>query len=478
MKPTFKTQPGFFYYFRGICLILFVALLYPGCHWGSSTSETSAVPSAYSLQRYSDSQLVVWRKPGTTDQQFKQWFDSIGALGAIDPPLLCKDCDNALMLLTGPGITNYIQHATVSGGSGTGKGGDPSGGDGPIYYSVNYIVDLKDSMLTQNNSNIPQVMTPYKEKNFPDVIVAVFDTGIDPVFLDKNYFYDTTLSSCMGAAANNGWNFSGTPPDNKWQDDYLKRHGTIVSKFIVDQVNATDGNGIKLLPVKIHNKNGESSLFSVLCGFSYAANRGAQIINASFGYYALHQISALTGQATGNILLKEYIKTYLTNKNILLIAAAGNAGPSEETPAFAEITPAGKRNLDSVSFYPASLAGDEELPNVIAVTTVNDGNATNATVSPIQNYSMHVVDIGVSADNGGDYSFADPLSPSNPVIGSSFAAPIVVGRICANYHWFINPGVTPLLTKQNIINVLLQLGLVHNNASLKSEISNGIVMHK
>jgi len=459
------------------CFILLIALYGTGCakitlqhiiNYGEVVAP-SALPAA------PDSQLVVWIKPGSTTQQVDDWIDSVyNHNGKINKPQLCSECDNQLMLLTGPGITSYIQQALASGGPSGNKGGGPSGGDGPIYYSVNYSVDLNDSLppiIKGPYNNAP----PTNSNDLKDITVAVFDTGIDPNYINSQYFYSNdTSTSCFGNTANNGWNFTDAPPDANWFDDFPEKHGTVVSKFVVDEVQSLNGNGIKILPVKIHNYKGQSTLFSVLCGFSYAVNRGAQIINASFGYYTPRPVLATSDEDSCAVLLKEYVKTYLTGHNILLVAAAGNYNDIEEPASFAPVTDSGKRNLDSVSFYPASLASDSDLTNIFAVTTVN-----KISVCRLQNFSANVVDVGVIADDSASYTFQNPLFVSQSALGSSFATPIVIGKICANYHLFINPttGMQDF-SKQNIIRVLTAQGILYSDSLLTSKIKNGIVTQK
>jgi hypothetical protein len=483
MERTFKTQTGFLSFLTGTCLILFIAVVNTGCPKinGGNPNAGYNYPK---ISNYDTNQLVVWLKPNATSGALRFWLDSIRGGKAINTPVLCQNCDNRLMLLTGPGIANFIQQATATGGSGTGQKTPPQGEDSLLYYSVNFDVSFGDTTYAPFLLHGYTPPRPYFAKNFADVTVAVFDTGIDSTFFNPRYFYMGTPPACLGPNATNGWNFSATPPNMNWKDDFLPgRHGTTVSKFIVDQVNAASGNGIKLLPIKIHDSRGKGNLFSVLCGFSYAAERGAQIINASLGYYTYPKAGAAPDQNA--VLLREYVKEYLTKKNILLIAAAGND--------FTNTDP-NKHDLDKVLFYPASLASDTVyLPNVIAVTTVSD---VSGTVSPNQNFSARVVDVGVNADNASDYTFNYPFTApsttgagSGIVNGSSFATPIVTGKICANYHLFVNPSTgtpvfvdpltgVPELNKQNILSILTGQLQTHTNGSLSRKIRGSLVMNK
>jgi len=464
---------------RNFILLCFLFICLTGCRscWEKKSWKSYIQIDSTYRDRPPDpyKQLIVLIRPGPgSDQEFNKWLDEHSASGDIKISFLCQDCDNQLMLLTGPGIETYIAGKTVGGGSGCGspKSCGPSGEDGPLIYSINFAVQFNDSVYNDTSAQSPVTPNPPKSP----VTVAVFDTGVDSFKL-KNYFYRNdshTDTSCLGFQANNGWNF--VAHNNNWADDYPSKHGTKVASFIVDQIKKYAGNNVKILPVKIHDSHGVSDLFSVLCGLAYAANNHAQVINASFGYYAPKPQPGSSNPDSCATLLKEYVRTYLTSKNILLVAAAGNAGPVEDTDTTLHVSSAGLHNLDSVCFYPASLARNHDLPNVIAVTTIDTASES---VSPIQNFSPNVVDIGVQADAivSGFYVFIPPNAPVGmmpTVTGSSFATPIATGTICANYD-LISSGISD---KEQILSILKSNGIVYRNSSFNNLIRNGIIMRR
>lgn len=383
--------------------------------------------------------LIILRKPGTTPAQFNKWLDSIRSkFGDVEVFSVCKGCDSTLFSLTGTGAAAYISQQTASGGNGTKDAGGPSGGDGPVYYSANFSIRTEDSILNNSQGSKPQRPRNPTQRS---VTVAVFDTGLDTTQIPGNLIYKNATESCLGAGSENGWNFAYNTPD--FSDDHAYKHGTVVTGFIMDQVAKYGQNGVRILPVKIHSSTGKSNLFDVLCGFSYAANRGAEIINASFGFYAPRYLKGSNVLDSSAFLLRKYIEEYLVPKNILLVAAAGNISPGIENSLFNSYGPIARRNLDSVSFYPGSLARD--LKNVICVTTVN-----TRTYATTQNFSKNVVDIGVYADDPGVFWFQNPIDPVRTVIGSSFAAPVTTGILCANYNLIEADIQSGLFTKNSL----------------------------
>lgn len=451
-------------------------------------------------------QIIVWYKPGTNNFYLKYWMDSIHKIRGenFQVTVMCNDCDSSLMLLTGPGIKTFIQTGGGGGGSNCANpptqgcsGGGPRGGGDTLYWCVNTSVEFRDS-INIDNQIIPKY--PANGRNLHPagspagddtaITVAVFDTGVDTADI-SSYLYRSNIESCLGNKANNGWNFIGK--NSNVQDDFNSNvgHGKTVARFITNEVNAyanggTDINKVKILPVKTHGANGESDLFSVLCGFAYAQKRGAKIINASFGYYAIKSSGATDDP--GALLLKQYIKYYLTNNNILLIAAAGNKNSIDNDQSLVTLyqnaglpLPLSFRDLDQINFYPASLAADPELPNVIAVTTVDD---TKGEVSPNQNYSKNVVDVGTDDDlditdthGNEDFWFFNPHNADSIVKGSSYATPILTGTICAHYNQIANHVPAPF-NKTDVLNFLLQGTIGHVNSNLTTKLKSGVLFHK
>src|SRR4051794_16304386 len=72
-------------------------------------------------------QLVVWKKPGVTDEAFQKWLrDSFPTAQKS----ICKDCDSSLVLINFPNILSHPTGQTSAAGS-TGHTTRPSGDDGP-----------------------------------------------------------------------------------------------------------------------------------------------------------------------------------------------------------------------------------------------------------------------------------------------------------------------------------------------------------
>jgi len=505
MKPSLTNRQSIMF----VLLAFFVwILVMSGCR--CCTSHTTSwreyiQPDSPGTRPAADpkNQLIVWRKPGyTNDDSFNQWLDKLKQGGSVGINYFCSSCDSSLMMLTGPGVTSYISGQTATGGKGSGGSGI-SGDDGPLYYAANFPVSYPpaylsrlisyDSLKSSDSIGYRAVVGNACEFRGPAVKVAVFDTGIDSSQIIMHPFplYHAPFGGgCIGGALL-GWNFVSWT--SNITDDNAERHGTTVTTFALDQVSMYCGDSIQFLAIKTHARDGSGDLFGVLCGFAYAAKMKVNIVNASFGYYTPRDSPFVNQIDTSATLLGAYVEHYLKRNNILLVAAAGNMDPNERAilasynKKYNNVPDSVLRNLDSVSFYPACLARDSKFANVLAVTTVFGSKS----VSPHQNFSSGVVDVGVNADRVQQdslYLFNNPILRFagsgvrvKTVEGSSFATPIVTGKICTHFYLYKNLFDSGPLNKWKILEILRSQGAVKPAppaSPLYQKISNGNCMNK
>ncbi|MCC6287149.1 MAG: S8 family serine peptidase [Chitinophagaceae bacterium] len=422
------SKPGFFvaHKLKYILLLFIVAIC--GCEGCFKQTKTPPDWTTYLsdqkgtvLSPTPEKQLIVFIKPGTSREAFNTFLDT-GIVKHKDSALkiisVCGSCDSTLLMLEGSGVEAFINGEVAKGGSSSKTKAILSGENNFLYFTTNKRIsfDVLPKDFTGNKE--------YSNYSYQDSItLAVFDTGIKPE-LFQGYMASNITDACIPGATN-GWNFFSWT--NNWKDDNIGLHGTIVSRFIIDEVEQYKKTKVNILPVKIFNEEGLADLYTILCGFAYASHSGADMINASFGFYEsknkFRQGDPISDTTT-SALLKNFVSSYLTQKNILLICAAGNKSDDDSTI----------RNLDEINFFPASLAAS--LPNIIPVTTVgNPGNGRM--VSPNQNFSASVVQLGVDADHidSSHFGFINPINPGSnfTIAGSSFAAPIAAGKMAAYF---------------------------------------------
>jgi hypothetical protein len=406
----------------------------------------------WSNAKFIRTQLIVLKRPGITTRVFEAWKRRNLRPYDLRFKNVCKYCDDSLELWEGANVSTFISEKTASAGlppAGI-KPNLSGGGDDIAFYSYNFVIDLPEPSCECDEDikypNQPTVLPG------PGITIGILDTGIAPYL--KN-LYTKPVTTCL-PGGENGWNF--VDDNNNTEDDYARKHGSAVAGFIITEANKYKKQPISILPVKVHNKFGKSDLFSILCAIAYAANSGCKIINASFGFY-----SPATAQPPA--LLSAFVKKHIADNNIILVAAAGNVN-IDETAAGTPMDAI--RDLEINPFYPACLAKDFD--NVIAVTTIarQDGK-----VSPSQNFSKKIVDLGVDCDviAENDYRFEDPLGRGILIIGSSYATPVITG-IIAQHYAELTAGM-PVIDKTELINRMKNLLLIEQNIPLGDFVIEG-----
>ncbi len=206
-------------------------------------------------------------------------------------------------------------------------------------------------------------------KGSNNIIIAVVDTGVayDHPDIAGNVWVNTAeLNGSAGVDADQngyiddvyGWDFI----DNDGYPVDYDQHGTHVAGIIAAKGN--NGSGIsgvmwsaKIMPLRFLGVTGTGDVAKAAEAIEYAADNGARIINASWG-----------GNDYSNTLYNAI--DYAGQKNVLVVAAAGN-----ET-----------MNNDINAFYPASFS----LSNIISVAATNQ----NDSIADFSNFGATSVDLG------------------------------------------------------------------------------------
>ncbi|WP_306210026.1 S8 family serine peptidase [Actinoplanes sp. RD1] len=226
-----------------------------------------------------------------------------------------------------------------------------------------------------------------------NVKVAVLDTGV-------NKYAD--IANAVTTGYNYVSNTSNTTDNNG--------HGTAVSSLIAGRGNDEVGMAgscwqCTIIPVKVLDAKGNGYWSDVAKGITYAANKGASVINLSLG------------GASGAKVLQDAV-IYAQAKGALVVASAGNNGGRTKAP------------YATTKMYPAAYA------EVLGVGATARGTNTKASYSSYNKKGDTWVDIGAPGDDlvlgytpNKDY----PNDPKKGTYayeiwsGTSFAAPMVSG---------------------------------------------------
>lgn len=191
-----------------------------------------------------------------------------------------------------------------------------------------------------------------------DVTVAVIDTGVD---LDHPDLVNRVLGG--------GWDFVD---DDAIPDD-VDGHGTGVAGIIAaQQDNGAFGAGIapgvRVLPVRVLDANGDGNTFDVAQAVRYATDHGADVINLSLGGTDFDSELSLA-------------LNYALDNDVVVVAASGNTYPGSPQVQYPAREPgviavgAQDQTLAVASFSNRGPELDLVAPGVVIFSTVIGGQS-------------------------------------------------------------------------------------------------------
>ncbi|AYO31419.1 hypothetical protein D2962_13155 [Biomaibacter acetigenes] len=247
-----------------------------------------------------------------------------------------------------------------------------------------------------------------------DVTVAVLDTGIDSDHPD------------LAGSIVPGYDFVNG--DSVPEDD--NGHGTHVAGIIGAIANNTIGiagaaSGVKIMPVKVLDANGEGDSGKIIEGIKWAVNHGADIINMSLerSRYIVDE-SGKTVDAFSQI---EYEAIqYALEKGVIMVAAVGNESNhwTTDEPGDLDIVQNDKK-YDSPVGYPAAYSG------VLGVGAVDWYSNTGFIIADFSNTGDEV-DVAapgvgiISTYLNSNYEYESGTSQAAPIV-SGLAALLKAG---------------------------------------------------
>jgi subtilisin family serine protease len=235
-------------------------------------------------------------------------------------------------------------------------------------------------------------------------LIAVVDTGVDYTHPD------------LSGQVFSGWDFANNDADSF--DDL--GHGTKVASIISAKGNNAEGMaGVawssKLLAIKAISGTGSLAITEATAAIKYAADRGAKVINCSWGFFA-----GMRDPVDTSVL--QSVIDYATSKGAIVVASSGNMGNSR---------------LRFPCAYPNALC--------VAATDATDARWR------LSNYGAHVDLSAPGADVvvallGGGYGTDS---------GTSFASPWVSATL--SLLWAHQPTWTPEQVRQRVLKTAFPL---------------------
>jgi subtilisin family serine protease len=255
-----------------------------------------------------------------------------------------------------------------------------------------------------------------------DVAVGVVDSGIDLTHPDLVQNLWKNAGESGGGFETNGLDDDGNGYVDDWQGwDWIESdndptdlngHGTSVAGTIgAHGDNGIGGSGVswtsRLVPLRVLNEEGIGFTSDTAAAFSYAAESGAKVVNASL---------------TSEFPSLAIVNAIAAAPDTLFAVAAGNNGTNNETAAK----------------YPCNVP----LTNILCVASTNEFNKMSA----FSNYGAVSVDLAAP----GEAILTTHPDGYVEFYGTSAAAPHVAG--VAALLWARRPDASTLSIRQAIVN--------------------------
>ena len=272
-----------------------------------------------------------------------------------------------------------------------------------VYAEADYEISTS-SFNTESNTAIQNKVNARESTNENDQTIiqpktnaiGILDTGIDFTHnsLSENMWINVNETPLNGIDDDHngwvddiyGWNFVNN--HNNPIDD--NNHGTHIAGIVTGNFNNnvnTANQGIKLVALKVLDRNGKGNISSLLGAFDYMVKNDISISNNSWGL-------ELNSEA-----LKDALQQ-LAQTDHLLIVAAGNKSI----------------NIDDTPFYPASY----NLANIITVSALDESGK----LAEFSNYGGKTVHVGA---NGAAITSTGINNSVTTLSGTSMAAAFVSG---------------------------------------------------
>ena len=307
-----------------------------------------------------------------------------------------------------------------------------------------------------------------QEKTSNSPIIAVIDTGVqidhpdlkskiwvnkgeinkDAIDNDKNGFIDDV----------NGWDFvnNDDSPQATFDSNFSKdavNHGTIVAGIAASASHNQEGiAGVswfaRIMPLRVLDSSGTGEIYTVVKAIDYAIGNGADIINMSF-----------VGSGYSFTLADAIRRAY--DKNILIVAAAGNTDPGLNGV-----------DMDIDKAYPVCYDGSADQNMVIGVAAVGK----NLKKSNFSNYGgcVDLVAPGESFFSTQVYSqnYSGFENYYNGYwSGTSLSAPLVSGALALVKG--LRPNLTAKELKKFLIDSSKNIDLY--NSDYKNKLGSGLL---
>lgn len=244
--------------------------------------------------------------------------------------------------------------------------------------------DIIDLDLLNNTSGWKLSNPPIPPDSIKrSVTIYLLDTGVDTKNWDEAAKFmvdEAPIYDCVKVPLSPGYNYICPRKVNNNFNDF-NGHGTFGIRAITDGFQT---DSIQVIPLKVFNRKGHASFFSMVCAMYHAIDNKADIINLSAGYYDDKRSPIM-----------DSVIIAAARKDIFIVTAAGNEGDNLDT-ATVKQHPAAYAELTLKRTTNTGVQKSIEIKNVISVASLNPANDLR---SKFSNYGKDSISIATYGEN-------------------------------------------------------------------------------
>ncbi len=265
------------------------------------------------------------------------------------------------------------------------------------------------------------------------VVIAVIDSGVNynhpllaaNIYINKKEVEGNGIDDDNNGFVDDVYGFDFANKDAFPYDDV--GHGSHVAGLAAG-LQFGMATKAKILPVKALGPQG-GDVGSITASILYAVDQGAQVLNMSFGNYGKPHPKLLEAL------------NYAEEKNVIVVAAAGNGHPMTGAPI----------NTDELPNFPSAASNK----NIISVAA----SAKDQVLASYSNFGVKTVDVVLPGGDEGDLLVSCTLENAKDELfegmsGTSMATPIASGLIAQMLS------LNPKLSATEVRRVLMTTGQV------------------
>jgi hypothetical protein len=355
-----------------------------------------------------------------------------------------------VILPNGDTLKDIIEVADYMMGKPKESSGEPNYAFSAIDVDSIYSTQQFSTLQSYGNDSTNVLGTCQRTARDSALILAIIDSGIDTVptghALHQKYLWKNLKEGAQGSVTDldgNGYKGDKIGWDFVENDAFpydTRGHGSHVTGIIAKMLDKHKGDSVKIMPLRIFDASGHSSLFNLVQALTYAVCNNANVVNMSLSY-----------TADSKLIMTSVVKFLIdfggTRQKMLAVAAAGNY----------------KTDIDAAGTTERFCPAYFDSKNLLVVGAVNPEKL----LSTYSNFGKTSVDVAAPGDNvfstlqNNKWGFLTGTSMATPFVSASAA--LIGAKRCTTPFDFntIRTAIESTLTPSSGLSTINKGGFVN-----------------